>query len=86
MCNKRVLLCCFAIEVQRRDCRAGTETWGGDALWLVSLKGHCEAGLQPFEEGILAGCMIMVEAGSGSFGKTANCYKLQLLEQMISAR
>lgn len=61
--------------------RRGTQTSEeGDTMWLVlmSLKGPSEAGLQPFEEGILAGWLVMMsrgcgsghgEAGSRSFGK-----------------
>ena len=38
-----------------------------DTAWLVVVlvKGPCEAGIQPFEEGILAGWLVMVSEGCG---------------------
>lgn len=39
----------------------------GDTAWLVlvSAKGPHEAGIQPLEEGILAGWLVMVSEGCG---------------------
>lgn len=57
----------------------------GDSAWLVPVpaKGPCEPGIRPFQQGVLVSRLVRVsegcgqghtEAGSGTFGKTANWY------------
>ena len=68
----RFCLVALPLKLREGTVELGLRPGKGNVAWLVllSLKGPWEAKVQPFKEGILSSSLVIVEVGSGSFGKS----------------